>query len=332
MARIKATFHYELPGRGLWASESALGAESVGTLGDVRVAIQLPRTETDFGLDTDPSHDKAYSPGARWNDGRVAVSVRIVRVTATKKVDFGSSDFKTDDPNYGAAHKLISELQTVAQDFLASFVARLRAVGGQHWLATSSDLPSRTWVSALEDIDAHEMIPVGAGVTVQLFPRPWETAITHEVLDREVALVSSGADVGLPNELLADAKYLAWIREPADLHLAVLLAAMACEAKIKGLLRDRARSPEQLGLVEVIIDNPRDVTVAVASLFNLPAKAVLGRSMKEENKTLFRATEALFSTRNAIAHGKPRPAEQKMRAAVTTASDVFAWLAGPPPT
>jgi len=193
-------------------------------------------------------------------------------------------------------------------------------------MGTSADLPIRALFSHLDDIDLSQRIPVGAGKTLIIHSRPQEAAVNSNVLDMYVANVCSGKSVELPKELLSDAKYLAWIRDPKDLRIAVLTAAIACEAKIKKDLVENAKSEKEQLLVDVILKNPRDVTVAVAQLFDRPAQAILGRSMKTDRKTLFDATRRLFETRNAIAHGKAKPTDGAMLEAVRTATEIFGWL------
>lgn len=86
-----------------------------------------------------------------------------------------------------------------------------------------------------------------------------------------------------------------------DVRRGVLFAAVALEIEIKGLLQDRA-GPDQIALVELLLNHPRDFSMSAASLFHRPCMAVLGHSLKQDDPPVFRLVEQLFESRNRIAH------------------------------
>ena len=81
-------------------------------------------------------------------------------------------------------------------------------------------------------------------------------------------------------------------------------------------------------LVDIILDSPRDVSVAAGQLLDKPMRAATGRSLRDDDKPLFVAvTETLFPLRNKVAHRGFSPAITEAREAVTRAEVLFHWLA-----
>jgi hypothetical protein len=92
----------------------------------------------------------------------------------------------------------------------------------------------------------------------------------------------------------------------------------AADQKVSGSLRDNAgkligayalvhddevwqrrmRPP----VLDWALDNPRDVFEQAAGLFDKTAKAVTGRSLREENGAIYKGVVALFEDRNRVAH------------------------------
>jgi hypothetical protein len=93
-------------------------------------------------------------------------------------------------------------------------------------------------------------------------------------------------------------------------------------------LRESATS-ELRPLLDIVLDSPRDVSIAAGQLLDKPLKVITGMSLKEADKPLFkRVTEKLFPLRNRVAHYGHRPTTQEARNAVATVTDLFAWLDG----
>ncbi|RAG81553.1 hypothetical protein DN069_32380 [Streptacidiphilus pinicola] len=79
-----------------------------------------------------------------------------------------------------------------------------------------------------------------------------------------------------------------------------------------------------VGGVEAVGKN-REFAQAAFALFDHGIKAVTGRSLREENKELFKEVSRLFTVRNGIAHGGEGPFMNEVRRHVATAGQVFAW-------
>jgi hypothetical protein len=106
-----------------------------------------------------------------------------------------------------------------------------------------------------------------------------------------------------------------------------MLAAIACEIKVKDAITALA-SEEQKPLVNLLLENPRDWTMAAASLFDKGMGAVCGRSLRTEDKKLFKEVVLIFQDRNSIAHkdGGKVSADNVLKRHVTSAKSAFAWL------
>jgi hypothetical protein len=71
--------------------------------------------------------------------------------------------------------------------------------------------------------------------------------------------------------------------------------------KIKQTLREKTPA-DRRAVVDVLLDNYREVDVAIAQLPHKAMKAAVGRSLHEEAADLFQAVVQLFTHRNQIAH------------------------------
>jgi hypothetical protein len=327
VSRIEGTFLYELPGLGLWVAAATLGSRFEGEFRGCEVGLVVPSRADDFGLDR--SDQSAFGTQSVFHENELeAQEVTIVRVTVARAARFGSGDFAGGGGPQRDALDLATELERTARDFLTAVIQQVRTQLGQHWLGTSSEMPERTWLSDLVDLETGDRLPFGPGVVLRAIGREIEHGVTPDGLSLQVERACRGNETPLPEELLNDAKYLAWIRDPPDLRLAVLLGAIACEAKIKQLLPSVA-SADATELLEMVLNNPRDVTIAVVTHLDKTSKAVAGRSLREEDADLYKAVVRLFETRNKIAHGKGvQPGEEEMRAGIRAAAQAFGWIDG----
>jgi hypothetical protein len=113
------------------------------------------------------------------------------------------------------------------------------------------------------------------------------------------SLARNGGALPIAETLLADALYFIGLNPP-DCQRAVLIAAIACE--VKDTLR-RKVPPDRLSFVDLILDNPRDWSLAAVALFDKAMNAALGRSLRAERHEVYKDVTKLFEVRNRIAHG-----------------------------
>lgn len=85
----------------------------------------------------------------------------------------------------------------------------------------------------------------------------------------------------------------------------------------------------------MILENPRDVSVATGQLLDKTLKAALGVSLRDADPNLYKAVvdrtaqrKALFPLRNRVPHHGYQPTIAEAEAAVDTVQRLFVWLAG----
>lgn len=115
------------------------------------------------------------------------------------------------------------------------------------------------------------------------------------------------------------------VARPGAAH-GLLLAAVACETQAKAILRGVA-SDEVAPLLEFMLNNPRTSPFAAAQLFDGVADAVVGRSLRRENKELWKRVDQLFQARNRVAHRADLPEVADARAHLAAAIEAIKWLA-----
>ena len=142
------------------------------------------------------------------------------------------------------------------------------------------------------------------------------------VADAEEVLVEP---IGMAETLLAQADYLArWTPHPKP-GLAVLLTAVACESRVKGVLIERA-APDASALLDVLLRRPRVFQEPADQLFDHVARAVIGRSLREDDPDLWKELVSIFQVRNEMAHRGSEPTVGRAGELVWAGRRVFDWL------
>src|SRR5436305_10233766 len=119
-------------------------------------------------------------------------------------------------------------------------------------------------MDSLIDDDTDRRLPVGCH-TLEVRESPPESAIDPAFISSLDQLLNDGRPpLPIAETFLADALHFAWARL-ADLQRAVLLAAIACEVKVKRVLRDKT-TPGILPMLDVLLENTRDWSLAAAAL------------------------------------------------------------------
>jgi hypothetical protein len=214
----------------------------------------------------------------------------------------------------------------VARDFVMNYISLVRSKEGQYWLGPSTLTPRVRWLSQLLDHDGSQ-IPVGYNDPFVVSYRSVDTALSKENHSQLLDQAAQGVHPGLAEIFLSDAKLAASQPENPDLRQAVLLAAIACEVKVKEALMAVA-SPAQESLVNLLLENPRDWSMAAASLFDKAMDAICGRSLRTENRVLHKDISLLYENRNRIAHrgGTGLSTDDVLRGHITSADQAFDWL------
>ncbi len=251
------------------------------------------------------------------------ITVTVLGESPFQRLDSGDEDYETDE----AAEERIDFLkralpiaEAVSWDFFEW--VRLR----QPWLGVHGQRPERSGGPVLRtDRSEHNY-----GSQVLPIASPGARTYSEAFLDR------SGLDALIPllndkrpnlpqgETLLADARYFL-SSEPPDLQRAVLTAAIGCEVKIKQTLRTKAPA-ESIKLINLLLENPRDFSLAACSLFDKGTEAALGRSLRSDNRQLYNRVTKLFELRNKIAHKGETPPAAVAGDMIAAAQEAFRWL------
>jgi hypothetical protein len=323
VTRLRAVFHFDIGE--LFVREVELGG-SYPAPNEPRARIALPGAEPAFelavgrgGFMERPLTGASISKG----DNKI-VGVRMIQVSVTLDADLSAAEFDAGDGPVDKAYDVWDSAYATASEVFQRFRAAARVQGNQYWIGMAHDAPQLIGLQRLEDLDAGgTRIPVG-------YPRTGAVAVMLDpasVVPVEAHLQAASEEPPIAETLLADARATYWpkVQTGQDHQRAVLLAAIAVEVKVKQHLQDLA-SPELRPLVEVIVQNPRDVTQSVPQLLREPLKTVMGHSLFESNRPLWDRVKRLFEVRNALAHRAKLPSEAQGRDAVRSAGELFQWL------
>jgi hypothetical protein len=322
---------------GLWIADSALGAGASFTRDGFAVRIDLPASTTAFaGLPRSLFPRGAFGSHRSGAGATGVQEVDIVRVSVSgplevKAKDLGAPGTKIDPTLRAKIQAFHVATLQVARLTVIEFANRLRTEKGQTWVGFGTAVPELVGLTSYLDEDGQSLRVAFAEPTV-LYPLDPSRAIDVDLLTRLPNLLGDGRiEIAAEDQLLADARQLVPSR-PSDMRTArplsqqaILVAAVAVEVKVKTTLR-RVTPKDRAALVDLILDNPRDVSVAVVNLLHKAMEASIGRSLNKDEPALFKAIERLFRTRNAIAHKGEKPTVEDARELVDAAVRVFGWL------
>jgi hypothetical protein len=91
--------------------------------------------------------------------------------------------------------------------------------------------------------------------------------LTQPTVEAILAAVRHGERPAAARQLLADAEFHGFHAQDRNHGIALVLAAVACEMTVKTHLRESCAA-DQAKLVDLVLENPRDVSLAAASLFD----------------------------------------------------------------
>lgn len=320
---LRATFQFRVAK--LDVEREVLGEEIVVTREDCRVILRLPKHRTDF-LSWVPFEGAPYRALDDFVEPRDPADLVTVHVLQADV--FLTSDLMPElatDGDLQQAFRLFETAHKVAESLTAEFVEWVRTTGPQPWLAMSSDRPETVGLSWLVDVATGQPFRIGLPGH-GAFARA-RAALTATSLQETRERLQVGTRPPLPESLLADAEHLVRPeRYSPDPVRSVLMAAMACEIRVKSYLEERA-TEETKTLLAYVLENPREVTLtAVDSLFDSLMKVVSGRSLRDDHRKLFTNLRDLFTTRNRMVHSGYQPSANEARRLVGVARSVFRWL------
>ena len=259
---------------------------------------------------------------------RDEVAVYIVRVAV--ELDAGASAM---EPLEGEAKSrviaAIDRATAVAEHVMAGLTAWIRSTTRLTDLPLTSDVPPLAGPVRTVDIDSGHPVRIAPSISMVLVGRDPDGKynLAESDMDRIIDSIERDQQPPVAETLLADAEYYIG-HKVRDYRRAILMAAIACEVKVKAVLRQRA-TDAQRPLLDFALDNPREITITAADgLFDKLMLATLNHSLRKEDKQLFNDVQSLYRTRNAIAHHGRMPNEAEAGRVVRAARRCFIWLDG----
>jgi hypothetical protein len=347
MTRVRATFHYAM--RGLTVEAPVLGTSFDVVVAGYPMTVTFPTsvdTEDAGRAPPAPAFADRFPPreelplveGAKdlhvvmsssAVDGPQLVGVDLLRI----EVILEEASFAADDYHGGGASQDVVEraraevarASEAADLAVERLLAWVRVRHDQVWLGLASEQVQSVGSEEGVDADAGRRLPWPARRDMLFRAVEPGAPLDPAAIDGLRALIEGAATPALADTLLADARFLASEADPTDPSRALLIAAVACEVKIKTTLRAMS-TDEQRPLTELLLGNPRDWSLAAAALFNRPLEIVAGHSLKEHNDPLWKRIDKLFNRRNGLAHREEIPSEDDARDGVLAAREVFSWL------
>lgn len=321
-------YHFEVPA--LWIVADMPGTSHEATHSGFKMRLSFPRDEGDFGIrEHEARQDHHVVTGWIEKQGkRVAEAVGMIRVTVECTLPFGADDVgdgrRPPDAIFEAGMAVLKAAANAARGLFHDYLELIRAEDGQHWLGLSGSRHRVVWLTEVWEQKTDRWVKVGYNDPLTAFTPSSDRALSLDDHRRAIAQASRGERPALRNALIADAKYLVWRSDPPQLREAVLLAAIACEVTIKQTLR-AASSNAGLPVLDWALDNPRDVSEQAAGLFDKTAKAVTGRSLREDNKPVYKGLVALFEDRNKVAHRGKDIDQSVAQAHLVNAEEAMSW-------
>ncbi|MGH2682714.1 MAG: hypothetical protein ACRDIX_05725 [Actinomycetota bacterium] len=254
-------------------------------------------------------------------------AVHYFSVTVEFEADVSAAALTGDSEaeDYDALAGAITEADRLAVET----AARLRRwiFVRQPDLGPSGELPPRLWSDQIREKETGRDIPVAPTITLYGSRPTEETALSSQDFENLAPSLAGLIEPPEPETLLSQARGLL-IHQRGKVvqpELAVLLAAVAAEVKAKRTW-EAVVSPETQPLLDVLFKNPRAFPQSAIDLFDKVARAVAGRSLREERRNAYKQLERLFELRNAVAHTAARIDEREARIAVQSVPMAFEWL------
>jgi hypothetical protein len=329
MARLRAVIQFEIAG--LLVRRAALGWRQRITRDRYSVEVRLPTADDEYplGPETYATREDVWGPFADLvtDVSNPDVQIRRIRIDVSFDSDL-SIDPWNDEDGSKPVNEAIAEMQAaehVARDVAAELLGWARVARPQPWLGPSGYQPESTGLQSLLDDDAGQRFPVGhSGMTITMPSEdaPLEVSELSDILGQ----VEEAALPPDPEVFLRDAQYFAWHAETKHPTRAVLLAAIACELKIKTTMREKVET-SRLPLVDAVVRSQRPIV----GLLDGPLLGALGVSLKADDKDLYEKIDRLFQLRNGVAHRGEPVASDDANGAIAAAQVLFRWLDGLPP-
>jgi hypothetical protein len=329
---IGSEFYVELDE--LVCRREVLGSSLKLQRGEVRYLIEFPDRPDAFRFDhVAAPRIQGKPPDPRDYDRTVAlveqggdmVDVRLVRIVANVESSLCATSFdRTSSEDQKAHDRLFHDLTSGALQLARDLCDWVRIIFEQVWIEPSGRYPRIVNAIALVDLTANRdfgsmIAPAGM---VRIVDE--DTVLDAAGLAKVRESLEQGAPA--PDELfLSEARYLLRSQQVTGAERATLLAAIALEVRTKRALQAIADAA-QLPLVDLLLENPRDWSLAAHALFHKALPVVAGYSLGKEHADLSKRVQQLFTSRNALAHRGATIEASAAAEHVETAREAFAFL------
>jgi hypothetical protein len=330
LTKLRAVFVFQIR---LWLRRETLGFRQTLERDGLTVELTLPRGPDDFrtwGLFENEEYRAVGLPSAGTEDDpEQIVTANVIRVVVETEGDVTAADFD-DEERYeeavDCALPIFDHANDVARGVANDLLAWARSQYQHSWLGLSSEPAQELGPASLIEAESGRRFPIGHSYHHVSQLRDTDLALGLSEIQALLGSVRAEASPPIPESLLSDAQFLAWELNPPDATRAVLMAAIACELKVKKSLRDRCPD-DQADLLDFVLENPREITVTAADgLFDKLMEVAQGRSLRKADRELFKRIRRLFEVRNDIAHRGLAPAPEEASGLVRAARDAFTWL------
>lgn len=325
---LTAAYHFDVTE--LWVRADLLGQTFVLERDDYRCRLIFPADHDSFGMKGEYDGPLTGSASGTVDLPRQSVGVATVRVDVELDTEINADDIPPGGPVDEVKFKELQELMRLGADVARSIVSDLlkwtRVDHGQFWLDPQFTPPRVAWLTDLRD-EQGRRLGTSYSDPFQASIGGHRNAIGSDQVTAILDAAAAGLEPSLSGQLLADASFHTLGPGTHNPNLAVLLAAISAEVGIKRFLMDHA-SEGQADLVDLILSN-RMVSLAAASLYDHALKSTIGRSLRDDDRAAYKAVEALFKTRNDLAHrGKYSVTKQDAWTHVVSAARAAKYLDG----
>jgi hypothetical protein len=329
---IGSEFYVELDE--LVCGREVLGSSLKLQRGEIRYRIDFPDRPDAFqfshvgqprihGKPPDPRNYDATV--ALLEQGGDMVDVRLVRIVANVESSLSAESFDRTSSAHQKAHDaLLHDLHSGALQLARDLCDWVRVIQQQVWIEPSGRYPRIVNAIALIDLTAKKdfgSMIASAGIVRIIDP---DTVLDAAGLAKVQESLEQGAPA--PDELLlSEAQYLQRSQQVTWAERATLLAAIALEVRTKRALQAIADAT-QLPLVDLLLQNPHDWSLAAHALFQKALPVVAGQALGQEHADLSKRVQKLFTSRNALAHRGATIEASVAADHVETAREAFAFL------
>lgn len=203
-----------------------------------------------------------------WN-----VEVRVLQIAVSCLSELNISDFDACDQSHSEAYSsLFERMRTIARQLVVEFTELVRLTTPQAWLEPEGLFPRQIGMTSLVDLDSGRSFDIMVGAGAQIHVLPADCSLDEARL-HAIEQYLKAHKLAAEELILGQAIYLSDNEERNRPNQAVLLAAMAVELLTKRLLRETSQ-PQQVALVDLLLNNPRDWSMSAVGLFTKALLAV----------------------------------------------------------